>query len=127
MDGLVPILDDLPYEPLAVTLSVSQGRVYEVETKVYGPVKGLQRFLILRAKPGVAGDAPSPVAYLRYLQARPAERSVVHAASMCSACRMITPLVTTSGASRNRQAYIMLACRGRYKGCGYSTSAARRW
>jgi hypothetical protein len=68
VDGLVPILDDLPYEPLAVTLSVSQGRVYEVETKVYGPVKGLQRFLILRAKPGVAGDAPSPVAYLRYLQ-----------------------------------------------------------
>src|SRR5215218_1657950 len=127
VDSLVPLCDQLPYEPLAVSLPVCQGRIYEIETEVYGPVQGPQRFLVLRAEPGVASDAPGPVAYLRDLQARPSERSVVHAASMSSACRMVTLLVTTSGSSRNRQAYIMLACRGRYKGCVYSTSAARRW
>src|SRR5918993_1876 len=89
VNGLVPLLDQLPYQPLAVSFPVSQGRVYEIETEVYGSVQGLQRFLVLRAEPSIAGDAPRPVANLRY-----------------------------------RQAYIMLVCRGRYKGCGYSTSAA---
>src|SRR5215208_470035 len=127
VDGLVPILDQLPYQPLAVSLPVSQGCVYDIETEVYGPVQGPQRFLVLRAEPGVASDAPGPVAYLRDLQARPSERSVVHVASMNIACLMVPLLVSTSGSSRNRQAYLMLACRGSYKGCGYSTSAARRW
>src|SRR5829696_1669712 len=39
-DGLVPLPDHLPYEPLAVTLPVGQGRVHEVETEVHGPVQG---------------------------------------------------------------------------------------
>jgi hypothetical protein len=38
VDGLVPLLNYLPYQPLAVSFSVSQGRVYEVETEVYGSV-----------------------------------------------------------------------------------------
>src|SRR5215203_3375150 len=43
-----------------------------VQPEVHGPVEGLKRFLVLRAKPGVAGDAPGPVAYLRDFQTRPA-------------------------------------------------------
>src|SRR5215211_6022330 len=131
VDGLVPLLDYLPHEPLAVSLAVGQGRVYEIETEVHGPVQGLQRFLILRAEPGVAGDAPGPVAYLRYFQARPAERSVVHAASIYTACRMVSHCVTTTGVSRNRWPYLApprttawgIRCRlGRRK-----LSRRRRW
>src|SRR5215208_682903 len=39
VDGLVPLPQYLPHEPLAVPLPVCQGRVYEVESKVDSPVK----------------------------------------------------------------------------------------
>jgi hypothetical protein len=67
VDGLLALLDDLADQALAVSFAVGEGRVYEVQPEVHGPVQGLKRLLVLGAEPGVAGDAPCPVADLRDL------------------------------------------------------------
>src|SRR5215204_5074618 len=97
VDGLVPLPQYLPHEPLAVPLPVCQGRVYEVESKVDSPVQGPERLFVLRAEPGVAGNTPGAVADFGYFQARSAERSVVHAASISAACLIILNLLPRRG------------------------------
>jgi hypothetical protein len=78
VDRLGALAHHLADQALAATLAVGERGVDEVEAEVDRLVQRLDRLVVVGAAPLGAADPPGAVADLRYLDARRAQRPVLH-------------------------------------------------